>query len=92
MPPIKAEIPKEHTVPVKLKFSPQAAFRVYDEFTDSVTKDDQGNLYVETSLPDNEKLYCYLFSFGSDAEVIEPSYVRERIKEKMHLLLKKYET
>lgn len=92
LPPIKAEIPKEHTVPVKLKFSPQAAFRVYDEFTDSVTKDDQGNLYVETSLPDNEKLYCYLFSFGSDAEVIEPSYVRERIKEKMHLLLKKYET
>ena len=38
-------------LPFQLKFSPKVAFRVYDEFTDNVSKDNQGNLYVNIDLP-----------------------------------------
>ena len=92
IPKIETTIKNDRTIPVKLKFAPQVAFRVYDEFTDNTTEDNQGNLYVCIDLPDNEILYSYLFSFGNNVEVIEPDYVRNRMKDKLLLMLKKYET
>ena len=79
-------------VTVKLRFSPEAAFRVYDEFTDAVTTDEQGNLYVSADLPGNDVLFSYLLSFGSSVEVLEPASVREQIKEKLTAMLRRYET
>lgn len=58
-PKTRMENKNYNTVSVSLKFSPQAAFRVYDEFTDSVTTDEENNLYVTTALPDNEFVYSY---------------------------------
>lgn len=51
--PIKIEkqIHIEKTITVKLKFDRRIAFRVYDEFTDNITEDTQGNLYVQVNLP-----------------------------------------
>ncbi len=72
----------EPVVSVKLKFSPEAAFRVYDEFTDAVTADNQGNLYVTADLPDNGVLFSYLLSFGNQVEVLEPACIQEQMKEK----------
>ena len=77
---------------MKLKFSPKAAFRVYDEFTDAVTADNLGNLYVTVDLPDNGVLFSYLLSFGDQVEVIEPAYVRKQLKEKLGSMLQKYKT
>lgn len=91
-PKIKTEIQNCNMVSVNLKFSPQVAFRVYDEFTDSVTTDFENNLYVTASLPDNEIMYSYLLTFGDNVEILSPRYVRERIKEKLKLILKKYKT
>lgn len=92
IPKIETTIKNERTISVKLKFAPQVAFRIYDEFTDNVTEDNQGNLYVCIDLPDTEIMYSYLFSFGNSVEVIEPDYVRDRMKDKLLLMLKKYET
>ena len=77
---IEKQIQVENTVAVKLKFDRQAAFRVYDEFTDSITEDSQGNLYVQIDLPDNEVLYSYVMSFSDSVEVIEPQSIREQMK------------
>ena len=82
----------EQRVTVKLKFSPEAAFRVYDEFTDAVTADQQGSLYVAADLPDHGVLFSYLLSFGDQVEVLEPTFVREQLKEKLNLMLQKYKT
>lgn len=82
----------ESLVSVKLKFSPEAAFRVYDEFTDAVIADNRGNLYVTVDLPDNGVLFSYLLSFGDQVEVIEPAYIREQLKEKLGSMLQKYKT
>ena len=67
-------------------------FRVYDEFTDGVTADQQGNLYVTADLPDNGVLFSYLLSFGDNVEILEPANVREQMKEKLISMLQKYET
>ena len=92
IPQIKAVISNDRTISVKLKFAPQAAFRVYDEFPDSITEDSDGNLYVTIDLPDNEVMYSYLFSFGNSVEVIEPKIVRDNIRKTLHLMLNKYNT
>lgn len=86
------QIEIENTIPVFLKFEKELAFRVYDEFTEAVTEDKQGNLYVKTNLPDNDMLYSYILSFGNYVEVIEPLEIRERIKNKLSNMLKKYIT
>ena len=92
IPKIKKEIQNYNTVSVNLKFSPQVAFRVYDEFTDSVITDSEHYLYVTAALPDNEIMYSYLLTFGDCVEVLAPKYVRTRIMEKLNLILEKYKT
>lgn len=92
IPQISTAIRNERMISVKLKFIPQAAFRVYDEFLDSITEDGDGNLYVTIDLPDNEVMYSYLFSFGNSVEVIEPKIVRDNIKNMLYLMLNKYDT
>lgn len=82
----------QNTIAVTLKFDKEMAFRVYDEFADDVTEDEQGNLYVHTNLPGNNTLYSYLFSFADYVEVLEPESVREQVKEKLAAMQKKYVT
>lgn len=90
--PAKAPLHAEDLVAVSLKFAPEAAFRVYDEFTDAVTTDAQGNLYVSVDLPDHGVLFSYLLSFGDSVEVLEPASVREQVKEKLISMLRIYKT
>lgn len=89
---VSKQIYTEKTVAVKLKFDKKAAFRVYDEFTDDVEEDQNGNLYVQTNLPDNDGLYSYLFSFADSVEVVEPEDIRERVKKKLSDMQNKYIT
>lgn len=91
-PVIKKQIKSEKTVNTRLKFDKRIAFRVYDEFTDQVMEDEQGNLFVQTQLPDNERLYSYVLSFADCVEVIEPESLRERLKKKLEDIQKKYKT
>ena len=39
---------------------------MYDEFYDEVIECDDGSLYVEAELPNNDILYTKLLSFGDD--------------------------
>ena len=73
---IETVIKNKNFIHAKLKFSPKVAFRVYDEFTDNVSKDNQGNLYVNIDLPDNETLFSYILSFGDNVEILEPDYLQ----------------
>lgn len=85
-------IQNQRTIPVRLKFAPQAAFRVYDEFAGDTTRDDEGNFYVCVDLPDSERMFSYLLSFGTSVEVIEPDEVKKKMQERLRLMLQKYET
>lgn len=77
------------TVHVKLKFDRKVAFRVYDEMGD-IKEDEEGNLYAEIDLPNDYNLYNYIFSFGESVEVLEPIEIRNKIRDKINKMSKKY--
>ncbi len=85
-------MPHYNTVSVVLKFAPQIAFRVHDEFSGDITTDEEDNLYVTAELPEHEVLYHYLLTFGDNVEVLTPAHIRDGIKNKVCSILKKYKT
>ena len=80
-PPIEAgEPPEGFCIPVRLRFSPALAYRVYDEFDEGcVTRGADGSLVVSVSFPEDPWLYGYLLSFGLGVEVLEPERLRKRL-------------
>ena len=87
---LKREIKYENTVNIKLKFNKSVAFRVYDEFNGVIEEDEKGNLYVEMKIPNNYKLYNYIFSFASNVEILEPKEIRKQFKNMINEISKKY--
>ena len=87
---LKREIKYENTVNIKLKFNKSVAFRVYDEFNGAIEEDEKGNLYVEIKIPNNYKLYNYIFSFGSNVEILEPKEIKNQFKNMINEIAKKY--
>ena len=86
---LKKELKYENIVNIKLKFDKSVAFRVYDEFK-AIVEDKKGNLYVEMKIPNNYKLYNYIFSFGANVEILEPKEIRNQFKNIIDELAKKY--
>ena len=87
---LKREIKYENTVNIKLKFNKSVEFRVYDEFNEAIVEDEKGNLYVEIKIPNNYKLYNYIFSFGANVEILEPKEIRNQFKNMINKIAKKY--
>ena len=87
---LKREIKYENTVNIKLKFNKSVAFRVYDEFNEAIVEDEKANLYVEIKIPNNYKLYNYIFSFGANVEILEPEEIRTQFKNMINEIAKKY--
>jgi predicted DNA-binding transcriptional regulator YafY len=87
--PIKDESCR--TIRLKLHIQPCAAYRVYDEFDENeITNNEDGSFTVTVSYPEDEWVYGYILSFGSNAEVIEPQYARELIRERLEAIMIKY--
>lgn len=83
LPERQASSEPERQVALRLRFSPRAAYRVYDEFRpEAVEKQKDGSLLVSVSYPENGWVYGYLFSFGEDVEVLSPERVRTALLEK----------
>lgn len=54
------------------------AYRVYDEFeAENIGKQKDGSLIVSAEMPEDSWLIGYLLSFGTQAEVLEPAYLRK---------------
>lgn len=87
---LKKEIEYEETVFVKVKFDRKMAFRVYDEVSSAIEEDKDGNLYATVELPNDYNLYNYIFSYGDAAEVLEPKEIRDKIKNIINIMAKKY--
>lgn len=91
------ERPKEVEAPtaqLAIRFSPQAAFRVYDEFPASaIERQPDGSLIVTVTHGAAEDwLKGYLLGFGARAEVLEPKYLREQIAAEARKIFEKYDT
>ena len=85
------DINKAKTIEIVLKIDKKMAYRVYDEFDeDLIEKQEVGNFIVSVSVPEGDWIYGYILSFGSNAEVIEPESVRNKIIKDFKEGLKKY--
>lgn len=79
------------TVKLKLRFHKTILYRLYDDFKEELIKEDGDSHYlVEVSYPLDEWVYGYLLSFGQYVEVIEPLYIRDKLKERLQQTLNYY--
>lgn len=81
-PPIELpeQIPAHCSLSLLLHFSPQLAYRVYDEFDPSqISKEVDGSFLVRIQVPEDHWLYSFLLSFGADLKVIEPEHIKIRL-------------
>lgn len=79
-------------VTLELLFSPETAYRVYDEFeSDSIKINDDGSFSVSAKYPEDEWIYGYILSFGYSAEVIKPEYVKKEVLRRLKKTLETYE-
>lgn len=82
IPPIEAEAPPYSAVHLQLRFSKGVAFRVYDEFCrGSIIKEQNGSLLVDVDFPLDSWVVGYLFSFGTDVEILEPACLKAQLTE-----------
>ncbi|WP_241426870.1 helix-turn-helix transcriptional regulator [Dysosmobacter acutus] len=80
LPPVELEPPPVSSVPLRLRFSQSAAFRVYDEFDrESIEVQPDGTLLVDVSYPLDGWVVSYLFSFGTDVDLLEPAWLRDQL-------------
>ncbi len=83
--------PPVPVISLTLQFSPEAAYRVYDEFEpEEIKRNDDGSFTVEVSYPETDWVYGYILSFGSTVTVISPRKVAEEIKKRAEEIRKKY--
>lgn len=63
---------------IKLLFSKEIAYRVYDEFDETqIEYQENGDFIAYAKMPVDAWLVGYLLSFGTQVEVIEPAYLKE---------------
>ncbi len=75
-----------------VRFSPSAAYRVYDEFDrSSISRLPDGSLLVTTEWPVGAWGMGYLLSYGSSAEVLWPEYIRQIMRQEAQKIFSLYE-
>lgn len=83
--------PPVPVISLTLQFSPEAAYRVYDEFEpEEIKRNDDGSFTVEVSYPETDWVYGYILSFGSTVTVIAPRKAAEIIKSRSEKIFQKY--
>lgn len=79
-------------IPLVLKCSAAAAHRLYEDFHESqFSLEEDGSCVLQAEVPDTPWVYGFILSFGSEAEVIEPQSLRNRIRQIAKELVGKYE-
>ena len=78
-------------VVLKLRCNEKVLNRLYDTFDEEcISENDNGSYDLTVTIPEDEWVYGYILSFGSNAEVLEPKHIREIIKTRAKEILEKY--
>lgn len=81
---------QEPVVELFLVFDKSLAYQVYERF-DQTEELANSDFLVKISLPNNEELYRFLLSFGSQVEVLAPNEVREQLVLEVKEMYEKYQ-
>ena len=90
------EIPKieqvednECVIYVKLLVSPNAKYRVYDEFAESdITVNEDGSFTLR--MAQGQWIHDYILSYGTAVELLEPQHIRDEILVRLDKIKNKY--
>nr|WP_247951447.1 WYL domain-containing protein [Streptococcus oralis] len=78
-------------IEVSLKFSPNLAFRVYEDFSEAeISLGKDGCYYVKTVLPEHESLYTYLLSYLDGVEILSPNHLKKELLSRLEKIQKLY--
>ncbi|MCH5349718.1 MAG: YafY family transcriptional regulator [Oscillospiraceae bacterium] len=76
-----------------LKIRSEMAFRIYDDFDETeITRLPDGDFVVTVSYPVDGWVYGLILSYGNNAEVIEPQFMRDELKRIAESIKNKYHT
>lgn len=69
---------EQDSEPIVLRFPKELAYRVYDEFDiKQVQEQENGDLLVTATMPQDAWLTGFLLSFGAQVDVVSPLYLRD---------------
>lgn len=93
-PPIDGDVPPIFPeTQLTFKIAPALAFRVYDEFDlESIVPLAEGGYLVTVCFPLDDWVVGYLFSFGTDIEIIEPAELKASLYRYAKKIAAHYET
>jgi len=74
-------------VEVKLLISSHAKYRIYDEFANNITVNEDGTFTVRIS---GQWIYDYILSYGTAIEILEPQYMRDEMQNHLEKIKSKY--
>ncbi len=88
---VAAEKEGSKAISLTLKFAPETAYRIYDEFNESqIEKQEDGSFFVSVTWPEDNWVWSFLLSFGELVQVIEPEWVQALIRKKALQIAEKY--
>ncbi len=69
---------------LKLLFKKSSKNRIYESFEhDQISVLENGDFIITIEFPDTPWIYTFLLGYGSEVEVLEPLYIRERLIEEI---------
>ena len=78
-------------ITIKLRIAPEMTYRVFDDFHESaVERQPDGSYIVTVTWAEDNWVYGFILSFGEYIEVLEPSHIKEIIKNKAAKISEKY--
>lgn len=79
-------------IPLTLKFSPVIKSRVEEYFGDYIKEvNDEGEITVQVSFPNDDWIYSTILGFGEYVEVIEPHHIKKAVLDKAKKICANYE-
>ena len=79
-------------IPVRVRFEPKCKWRLVEEFgPNCFVEESDGKLLFEWDYTNADNLMSWLLTFGADAELLEPVSLRERLKQELEKMLRRYE-
>lgn len=91
-PPAYDQAPPGSLVTLWLRFSPRAAYRVWEEFERrAIQRQPDGSLLVRATFPENDWVLGYLLSFGGEVQVQSPERYRLLLQQEAQKIATSYE-
>ena len=77
---------------VRARFEPDCKWRLVEEFgPECFQVEPDGKLLFEWDYTNADNLMSWLLTFGPEAELLEPTSLRDRLKQQLHEMLRRYE-